>query len=218
MRRHILALALAAVATPTVAQDWSGFYAGATLTGTHVSGPMDAHTPWNGYAGFDLQGVSGTGLGGGVHLGFNVQGSGMVYGIEAGWGHANFSASTTTGNLRPDFPRFDRTLGSVITLTPRVGLVSGDSLFYLRGGLAIGRFGSAHDQHGTDIIGSTSRTGWLVGVGVDHRLSADMSLRAGVDYMNFGEFRTDIPGSPDIYTIQTARATRFGLGVTWHFN
>jgi len=222
MKRLLLSVAIVAagLSTAAAASDWSGPYFGANLAANRVSGGMDAHTPWNGFAGFDLQGVTGTRAGLGIYGGYNWQTGSMVAGLEAEANHVGFSRSTTTGNLRPDFPRFDRKLETLIAVTPRIGYAQDDFLLYARGGVAVGRFASGHFQNGFEIAGSTNRTGWLVGLGVEYRAAPNMSVRAGIDLMDFGRFRTDVPSAtgPDIYTMQKARVTRATLGVTWHFN
>ena len=223
MKRILASVAIVAAGLAGTAQasDWSGAYIGGHVTGNSISGGMDAHTPWNGFAGFDLQGVTGGRAGAGVYGGVNWQTGNMVTGLEAELSHVGFKRSTTTGNLRSDFPRFDRQLEQIAVLTPRIGHAMDAVLIYGRAGLAVGRFASGHLQQGNEISGRTTRTGWLAGIGVEYRTSPNVSVRAGVDYMDFGRFRTDIAGAggnPDIYTMQKARVTRATLGVTWHFN
>lgn len=223
MKHTITAVAImaASVAGSAHANDWSGAYFGAHVATTKLSGGMDAHTPWNGFAGFDLQGVTGSRAGLGLHAGYNFQMDNLVTGIEFDVTHVGLKRETTTGNLRPDFPRFERSLNTTASIAPRIGFAQDNFLVYGKVGLAMGRFGSAHDQQGTTISGSKTRYGWLAGVGVEYRATPSVAVRAGVDYMDFGSFRTDIAGSggnPDIYTRQRARTTRASLGMTWYFN
>ncbi len=223
MKRLLLSVAIVAAGLSGAAAqttDWSGPYFGLGVGANHLSGGMDAHTPRNGFAGFDLQGVTGTRAGFGVYGGYNWQTGTLVTGLEAEANYVGFNRSTTTSIIEGTVPRFDRKLDTLVAVTPRIGYAQNDFLLFARGGVAVGNFGSVHNQQGTDISGSTSRTGWLIGLGMEYRAAPNMSVRAGVDLMDFGRFRTDVPSAmgTDIYTMQRARVTRATLGLTWHFN
>lgn len=223
MKRLLLTVAIVAAGLSGAAAqttDWSGPYFGASVGANHLSGGKDAHTPWNEFDGFDLQRVTGTRAGLGVYGGYNWQSGTLVTGLEAEANYVGFNRSTTTGNLRPNFLRFDRKLDTLVAVTPRIGYAQDDLLLFARGGVALGNFASGHNQNGNEIAGSTSRTGWLIGLGMEYRAAPNMSVRAGIDLMDFGRFRTDVPSATgsDIYTIQRARMTRATLGLTWHFN
>jgi len=195
------AVLAAGLASGAQADDWSGAYIGAHLASTDLSGDMDAHTNWNSFAGFDLQGVSGNQAGLGLHAGYNFQSNSLVTGVEVEATNVGLSRSTTTGNEREEFPRFERSLDYTASIAPRIGYAQDNLLFYGKAGLAIGSFGSAHDQHGTTISGSTTEYDWIAGLGVEYRASPSIAVRAGIDHMDFGSFRTDIAGAggnPDL--------------------
>lgn len=206
---------------PAPVMSWTGGYIGGHVAYTDLRGDYDAFTPRNGFGGFDIQGLTGNSFGAGLHAGYNHQMGDMVLGIEADWTHVGLSLSSTESIDQGIVFAFGRSLDSVFTVAPRLGFVNGDFMLFGRAGMAMGQFGVMHDQRGTEISGNSTEFGWTAGVGVEYRVRNNLSLRAGVDYMDFGSFRIDMPGAnrrPDIWVEQDAQVIRATLGVSYYFN
>lgn len=62
----------------------------------------------------------------------------------------------------------------------------------------IGEFEVGHDQNGTPISKSNSRTGYVLGAGAKHALTPRFSIGVPYDKMNLRHGRISLAGSPDI--------------------
>lgn len=124
---------------------------------------------------------------GGVHVGYNVQTSGnIVLGIEG-----DISASGA------DFTNF------LASIRGRLGIAANRTLFYATGGVA---FLDWDDDAYTD---STS-TGWVAGLGVEHKLTQNLSIGAEGLYYSFSE--TDLDGDDFDRNLWAVRGR-----LTYHF-
>ncbi|MDO9412023.1 MAG: outer membrane beta-barrel protein [Pseudolabrys sp.] len=115
-------------------------------------------------------GFNGGGLGGG-QVGYNWQAGNTVLGIESdiGWGNLKPSAS----GVQQDW------LGST---RARLGLAVGRFLPFVTGGIAYGDV-NAMQPAGT---GSTKRTGWTAGAGVEYSLSRNWSAKVEYQRLDLG--------------------------------
>lgn len=201
---------------PPPVMSWTGGYIGGHVAYTDLRGDYDAFTPFN-WDGFPVRGLTGSSFGAGLHAGYNHQMGDMVLGIEADWTYVGLDLVSADNDPGRDF---GRSLDSVFTIAPRLGFVNGDFMLFGRAGLAMGQFGVTHDQRGTEISGNSTEFGWTAGVGVEYRVRNNLSLRAGVDYMDFGSFRVDMSSEfgSDIWVEQDARVMRATLGVSYYFN
>lgn len=219
MKRTIYSLATVAVlsvAGSAQALDWSGLYVGGHLGSTNLSGAMDAYTPYNDYDGFDLQGTGGHAGVGGLQAGYNWDQGTYVFGIEATLTAGGPSTTTTSSDLRGEVPEFSRSLDGMGTLTPRIGFKAGNALVYAKAGLAMAKLGVSHDQ-GDLIKGSSTENGWTIGLGVEVPATDRMTWKIEYNYADFGNVRTDMAGSPDIYTIQKAKTNSIFVGFNYYF-
>jgi len=114
-------------------------------------------------------------------LGYNWQRQGIVVGIESDFAWAGVSGSTTCG-LGTKCGTDMETFG---TVRGRLGLISGDSLFYLTGGWAFAHV-TAYD-HFDPQEGSKLRSGWTVGAGFERKLHGAMSVKVEYLYADFGK-------------------------------
>ena len=120
----------------------------------------------------------------GIYTGYDVKVSpNVVLGAEAGLQFgADDSISRDTGAaLVTVDPKRS------IDLTARAGyLVGDDTLLYARGGYSNARVRTSIEDAAGLRSASANRDGWLVGGGVEHALSDNVSARAEYRYSNFG--------------------------------
>ncbi len=145
---------------------------------------------------------------GGIGLGYNLQRDAFVFGVEADLGIADTSVRHRFSRIDPNpdplfngvetntsyLTEFDR----LSTLRLRTGYAFGPTLLYATGGLAAGRVtnrftldlpnlvipgvvdGYSLPDHST----RGTRTGYIVGAGIERRIGAALGLRAEVMHFN----------------------------------
>ncbi|MGP0057919.1 MAG: outer membrane protein [Beijerinckiaceae bacterium] len=160
--------------------------------------------------------VKPNGVVGGAHIGYNLQFSQIVVGLEGDVDGSSYKGSGTD------------TLGVVsgVTRTPvegslrgRVGVAWDRALIYGTGGAA---FGDLHTSltsvTGTDTF-NDGRVGWTVGGGIEYAVTNNWSVRAEYRYTDFGKFGDLATNSSAVfvgnpYTLQrhdTDNAVRIGF-------
>ena len=176
---------------------WTGLYFGghiggawvnetATLTGV-VGGAPTVPT------GFQVNGNRSGFLGGG-QVGVNWQVSNLVLGVEGDFSWTGSSASVTSpGTLIVGTSNTQNANDHwYATATGRVGYALSDWLLYVKGGgawLNVNYSGSVTSAAGVVTVfpGLTdTRSGWTVGVGVEHAFWNNWSWKIEYDYMDFG--------------------------------
>ena len=218
------------VSVGATASDWSGVYIGAsvgygaasfdgitdTSEGTEQGG-NDKNSTW-------MSGDLQDGLTYGGYTGFNIDNAGIVFGLEADFGGAEFS-ETTADEAGTDIDKHD--LDWIGTFRGRVGGTYENTLLYMTGGVALAgsTFESTNDagdvdeKTGTDDLLSF---GYVVGAGLEHRFHENVSLRLeGLYYgamnkhtYNVDELHSDMD-SGDYAKIDGMIQVRAGLG--YHF-
>lgn len=220
MKKHILAGCIAAIsiASNAQAQDWEGFYVGGHFGAADLSGDYTAFTPNNGFAGFLMSGLEGTGAIGGVQVGRNWNMGTYVLGIEGTLSAGGVEENSTVSSIG-NVPVFSRDVDTLMTLSARVGMPVNGMLLYARAGVAGARFTSGHDQNSNWISNTETETGWLVGLGLEGQLAQNLTWRVDFTHMDFGDFRTDITGpGPAIWTQQDSRVQTLTVGLNYWFN
>ncbi len=200
------------------AQDLSGLYVGGHLGSVRNAGDYTAFTPRNGFAGFDLQGLQDSGGAGGVHMGYNWDHGAYIVGVEGSFTAMSLEKTSTSSTLLGSGPLFGQKLDSLATLMPKVGVKSGNAMFYAKAGLALGRIGAFHNQNGTVIEGSNTQTGWAAGIGAEFPVGNKWTGRIDYTYADFGSVRTDMAGSPDIWATQKVTEGLLSVGFNYYFN
>ena len=196
---------------PAIAADWSGFYVGATVGArwannswtTTDAAPTVVPTPIADPHATDSFNATAARFGGLVGYNWTFASVGLI-GIEADAGiggktasglvpgtHITIGPTTSTQNIA----------GSVTeswdaSLRGRLGVIAaGNTLVFATGGVAWQHIEVAAscgagffciDPHDDKV--STTRTGWTVGGGIEHRLDAHWILRADYRYADFGTF------------------------------
>lgn len=199
---------------------WAGPYAGLTLgyavAGKERVGFSDLSDAYLG----DVGDVDLTGLTGGVRIGYRWQRDAWVFGPELGFEVGNvddtldFSNQTGAGSVTSE-------VRSVMALRVKAGRqINEDTLLYGIVGIAHGRF--AYEVDATS-IGSVSpvngsakydHTGFVVGLGVERRLSDRLSLTGEWEYAEFGKTDLEIAGT---VTRATPKYHQIRLGANYRF-
>jgi outer membrane immunogenic protein len=164
------------------AWSWAGFYFGAN-GGYALSTSRDQLA----LAGDQPTGLYSTGGFGGGQVGYNVQISRWVLGVEADFQSASIGDAVNDLNFG-DY--FSSQLSSFGTVRGRVGIAFNPLLVYFTGGFAYGNLASF--VNGPFLVGapysfSGIATGYAVGAGVEYALDRSWSVKAEYLYLNFGK-------------------------------
>lgn len=197
--------------------DWAGAYAGATLgyvlSGDERVGFSDASDNFIGDVGkVDLSGVTG-----GVRLGYRMQRDAWVFGVELGYEAMGVDGDVTFDNAVGD-GTITSNVDNVMALrfkTARV--INEQTLFYGIAGVARGKF--SYDLAGTvppaaDTSKSYSHSGYVLGLGVERKLSDRLSVTGEWEYGRFGKTDLDLGG---VVTRATPKYNQLRLGVNYRF-
>jgi outer membrane immunogenic protein len=203
--------AIAADATYQADSNWSGAYVGviggygwgeANLDGKAYAANSDTVLSSVSES-FDMNGAL---VGGQVGYDFDL-GNNFVLGVvgDMSWsgvgGEVCVETSLNGCDGSPDDSFFSADLSWLGTLRARGGFTSGDMLFYLTGGLAIGEVETSitHVEGLSDPTREDSNThmGWTVGGGAEFKLSEAVSIGAEYLYVDLGseEYEYDSPTS-----------------------
>jgi outer membrane immunogenic protein len=223
---------------------WTGFYVGFSVGGARndssytlrpagefVTNPIFIDT--NGLP-TDAADLDKTKFLFGGQVGYDLQLSSFVVGVCADftWLDLGESDSVNRALVAPLAGNFVHTVTQDLdwfsTIRGRVGFASGDFLFYGTGGLAFGKVESTSDTlftlGGDHYVGSRSDTefGWVIGVGVEYKISCNVSLKAEYLYIDLGDASY---GSPEVtasptFSYATDIETQFhviNLGLNFRF-
>jgi outer membrane immunogenic protein len=199
------------------AYDWSGFYVGGNVGGhwgtdkvTTVTDPTGLFGP-AGAAAIDAASpatLHPEGFIGGVQAGYNIQGSGGVFGIEVDANWLRGSATQTLTNIPVvavgDVMTNTTQASFLSTMRMRWGttVLSDRSLFYVTAGFAFGTlkttdtFGHFGNTVITTTTGSTTEPGLAAGGGFDYAFTDNWSARFEYLYVALKNVGTTIPSTP----------------------
>ncbi len=195
--------------------DWSGLYIGAHIGygEAFMDGCIECSSSSVGRAErLNLDGVTG-----GLHGGYNLQfDNNIVGGIEADISFNDWSDRENTSSVDAQSAKVD-TLG---TVRLRLGYAIDDTLIFASGGLAFTDAEWTNDRDGTEDTAHLNDLGGVVGGGLEHMITDNVSLRAEGFYYFFDDtddisgFSEGSPGNhvrlDDMYVVRA--------GVTFHFN
>ena len=136
----------------------------------------------------------------GAHAGYQKQSGSFVYGLEGDFDGSWLSESETIGAVTAEL-----SLNWLASLRARLGYAVSDSiLLYATGGVAWGEVEASLSIPGFTIGAAQTMTGYVVGGGVETRLSPKFTSRIEALYYGFSESSFD------------ADAAVIRAGVTWH--
>jgi outer membrane immunogenic protein len=201
MSRHfrnavlVLALSLAGLTPPAAAQgrNWSGFYVGAHAGYAWSDmGAADVLAPFGGFF-TPLGPAAGQGFAfeadgfiGGGQIGVQHQFGGFLLGAEV-----SYSATSLEQSINSPFFASDRermSLDGLLLATARLGVVTGDWLWYLKGGYAGGdaAFHASDNVSLVDYSQSSWHNGWTVGGGFEYAFGSNVTLGIEYNYVDLG--------------------------------
>jgi outer membrane immunogenic protein len=206
-------------AAPAPMFNWTGFYAG--LNAGYGWGNKDWEL-------FDVVGLpipptrsfNVTGPFAGGQIGFNYQAGPVVFGVEGEWDWANLDGDLRDGDpnsgviCHTNFACHTK-IRSVATATGRLGLTWDSALLYVKGGGAW-----ASEQHrfivvasGADLASANeTRSGWLLGGGIEYGFFKNWSAKAEYNYIDFGSRHLIFnPGSFDVQIKERIQIIKFGI-------
>jgi outer membrane immunogenic protein len=185
---------------PPIIYNWSGFYIGGHIGGlwgdkdwTDVTLPPAISLLSHDVSGF---------LAGG-QAGFNFQSGAFVFGIEGQWSWTNADGEHTC--VQPIvvvavIPGLNcRTeMDWVATVAGRIGYAFNNVLLYAKGGVAFASeeysvflTGLAPPTGPAITAGDDTRTGWMVGGGIEYGFTPNWSAKIEYNFMDFGSERID---------------------------
>lgn len=198
------------------ANSWTGFYAG--VNGGYAFDALGKHG-----------GIEDDGGFGGGQIGYNWQGAlglsrMLVLGIEADFEGADIYSSgngtlrnLSTGVTYPDFHK--KSADDFGTVRGRIGLARERMLFYFTGGFAYGEesnsFLNLSNQNFYKAVGT--QTGYVLGGGVEYKISPSWSLKAEYQYVDLNKDRPTDSAGGYVITKDTELNTVRG-GINFHFN
>ncbi|MFZ1109173.1 MAG: outer membrane protein [Rhodomicrobium sp.] len=198
---------------------WTGFYVG--VNGGY-GWQSDSEGGYPGYSSYDVPaygGIKADGGFGGGQIGYNWQGwvhPNLVFGIEADFQGADIKASASPYGAITE----QGSLDWFGTVRGRLGYATERTLFYFTGGFAYGGL----KLGGTNVAGTTfnyddTATGYVLGGGIEYKISPAWSLKAEYQYLDLGKREpVDASGkTPDLvsYTDEALHTVRVGLN--YHF-
>jgi outer membrane immunogenic protein len=214
---YVAAESAAPVVQAAPTYDWTGGYVGLQLG--YLDGDMDIQFqppagPWRGEP-------QPSGMTGGIYGGYNWQGSTpWVYGLEGevNWSNADGSAGETINGVPSNYS-YAAEINSTAALRLRAGYASGRTLVYAAGGLAYADFDLDY-SNGAVLVDSLSdsRTGWTLGVGVEHAFGNGWVGRIDYRYSDFGDETYNIDDGNGPFPADIDLTTgEFRVGVAMRF-
>lgn len=191
---------------------WTGFYLGLNGGGAFAgqSDPVAlGFTAGGPYSVTNTMETEG-GFGGG-QIGYNWQNGGVVLGLETDiqWGDLSSSGTShVTGGLANDFITNKLDIDYFGTVRGRIGFAAERALIYATGGLAYGGVAFSEDKQNivdrdayVTATNDATLTGYVVGGGVEYKLTNSWSVKAEYQYLDLGSIsvtgpRVAYPGQP----------------------
>ncbi len=211
---------------------WTGIYVGGQIGYAWGTSNTNLGDNFGDYTSFS---TNNSGVIGGAHVGYNLQLSQFVIGLEGDVDGSSLSKTVYGDPLigaYTAFPTFVPTtisgnLGVQGSIRGRVGYAWDRILIYATGGVAFGGFnGSISTPFGYDST-STTRVGWTVGGGLEYAVTNNWSIRAEYRYTNFGTSNVyasnsygNLPGliAVGAYGNRTINENRVQVGVSYKFD
>ncbi|WP_407494443.1 outer membrane protein [Pseudooceanicola sp. MF1-13] len=189
------AVSIAIAASPVAAQDFTGAYIGLGLGGAGFTTPeSETGSP------YATSTTRATSIIATLQGGYNMAAGNVIYGADLTGMFGNLSGQSRSASIAGLGATFDAvretSLKSLVMLNGKVGTVSGNTLFYGTAGVAAGRVtkqftafnpaGSNTVFGGGDGYYSKTQVGFNVGVGMEWKMTENVSLAAEARYYDLG--------------------------------
>ncbi|MEJ0093138.1 MAG: outer membrane protein [Methylocella sp.] len=160
-----------------------------TWTGIYVGGQVgyawgNQNVSSNSGFGSDSFSSNNDGVIGGAHVGYNLQLSQFVIGLEGSVDGSSLNKSITRGGFVP--VTYSANLGVQGSVRGRVGYAWDRVLLYATGGVAFGGVDSSLSSPFGFDSASDTRVGWTVGGGLEYAITNNWSIRAEYRYTDLG--------------------------------
>ena len=205
---------------------WTGVYVGAQIG--YAWGTTDINLGDN-FGDFISFSENNNGVIGGAHVGYNLQLSQWVIGLEGDVDGSSLSKTVSNTLVIDNFLvplSASANLNVQGSIRGRLGYAWDRLLLYATGGVAFGGFnGSIDSPFGYNSI-STTRVGWTVGGGLEYAVTNNWSIRAEYRYTQFGHstvFANDAFALPIATAVGASGNIKFNenrvqVGVSYKFD
>ena len=175
--------------------------------------------------GVNSNGSNKTGFTGGLEGGYNYVSDDWLFGLEGEWVAlsvnnrvSNSLTSAITSPIFPPPPPVTYTITQradtdwMVDFRPRIGYVAGPWLFFASAGIAFADVKSSMQFSATtspvEAFGgaekSSTRTGWIAGLGAGYAISPEWSIKGEWLYADFGTTRTTATAADGFATLTTS--------------
>lgn len=195
---------------------WIGFYVGANAGFIQSKAPAtDLSSWWNPN---ETIHSSGSGVLGGIQVGYNYQVGAIVFGLEADLAAMSTDAkANSNGNDRID----QHKTSALGTVRGRVGYAFDRTLLYVTGGLAYANVKNRVSDRSAPAFNAETtgwRTGYAVGGGVETAINADWTVKVEALYYNLGSNRAQFVDGGTNYAFKTKNDGALArIGVNYKF-
>lgn len=165
-------------AAAPITGEWAGLYVGGHLGAS--LGSLDI-------TGIGTADASIAEFSGGLHAGYNIQSRHMVAGLEIDATWLGAEGDTT----RVGTAALNTTTDWLSSARVRLGFASGDLLYYATAGFALGDQTLIVSDSGSSDTTSQTMVGYVVGGGIEYKLSDNISARVEGLYYGFGDEQID---------------------------
>jgi outer membrane immunogenic protein len=202
---------------PPIFYNWTGFYIGANIGGAWASGTLTDTLTGANFTG------NHSGVIGGGTAGYNWQISpNFVFGIEGTFdGTSIGKTSNTVGvtiNGIPSVIQGSAGTNWVSTVAARFGIAQNNWLFYGKagGGWADNTASLTNLTTGGSISTSNTKSGWLLGAGIEYGVTSNWSIKAEYDYLGLSHWTAASPLLGDSLNV-ARQINMFTVGANYRF-
>jgi outer membrane immunogenic protein len=204
---------MATVASAQEVSRWQGPYVGLQVGSTSASGDFLATTGSCGPC--RVVNLDGETVSFGGQAGYKFRSGPYVFGLEASFVSADVSEvsdEVIVGGVASTRPDFTRALDWTAAITPRAGVLIQDTLVYAKAGVAYADTTVGHFTSGGSVYESQSetRSGWVIGAGLEHPFSSHLTGSVEFTHMDFGNERADFSAFSIDHEL-VIQSVRFGL-------
>lgn len=211
LRKVLIAALLTGTASVSFAGDnWNGFYAGVSLGAGSYSADFNDRDDW-----YDNQGLNGdtdVATNFGVQAGVNFQADSFVYGVELGYSRFNAKSQ----GLPWDDAALTAELDSTISLKGRVGMASGNNLFYVAAGPTWAKTTFTATDSGPVASGDSKTLGISIAAGIERKFNSNWSGRLQVEQTSFETSDLAVSTGNDRFS-HDDQLMNVTLGVSYNF-
>jgi outer membrane immunogenic protein len=184
---------------------WTGFYVGGNVGGAWANGTVTDALSGASWA------TNRSGAIGGAQVGANLQMGNFVLGVESDFG---WTALNGTGGVVGGFQGSANTTW-VTTLAGRFGVAADRWLLYSKAGAGWAQTGAVVTNVATGAVAtnSSTRSGWLVGGGVEYAIAPQWTTKLEYDYLGLqsSSFPSTFTAGDSFNVNRNIQTVKFGI-------